>query len=75
MTITIKNASYLNLKSSQALFTANDDSTIYSLLSEYQINPSTIKTVTFLVNGSPARYHDVLKDGDVVIVIPVIVGG
>ena len=75
MTITIKNASYINLKSNQVLSTADSDATIMSLLTEHRIDEGLIKTVTFLVNGAPARYNDVLKDGDEVIVIPVIVGG
>ncbi|MZQ99408.1 MAG: hypothetical protein GT601_17215 [Acidaminobacter sp.] len=75
MTITIRNASYINLKSNQVLSTTNNGATILGLLTEYKVEESVIRTVTFLVNGIPAKYHDILKDGDEVVVIPVIVGG
>ena len=75
MKITIKNASYINLKSNQVLSTSDNGATIFSLLTEHKIEESMIRTVTFLVNGSPAKYSDTLKDGDEVVVIPVIVGG
>lgn len=75
MTITIKNASYINLKSNQVLSTSNNNATILSLLTEHKIEESMIRTVTFLINGTPARYNDALEDGDEVVVIPVIVGG
>ena len=75
MKITIKNATYINLKSSQVLSTSDNSATIFSLLTEHKIDESIIRTVTFLVNGTPAKYNDTLKDGDEVVVIPVIVGG
>lgn len=75
MEIQINCLNYVNHSKKCIIMKLEQKKTIKEILLEEKINPETIKSVTFFVNGAHQRSDYIVQDGDVITVIPIVVGG
>lgn len=75
MNIQFKSLNYLDYEKKSQTFQIEAPKTITEVLIDEGIELNTIKSATFFVNGTHQRSDYMVRDGDVITVIPVVVGG